>query len=848
MLIGWAFPHLFGIEKAALYFVMKIQSDINYLLHEFLERSGSSIRSVNAARASGMSLGDYFNDVQGFERRLLRLPNIGRKSFDEIIYAIENGIASGLIQSISSMESPITSSLEANKILSNQGRLATEINPRIEKLCNMSLHHFLASSAASVRALNATISSGFRISDYLDNREAFRKNLLLTPNLGKGTAKEIIDLIELAIEDASSGCGGASTAAIANEEVKIPGPVKPKNLEERIFSIYNKKLSERTRAIISMRGAIENSDPKTLEEIASLQKVTRERIRQIEKKGRHVISVLLEPYRQEVIEAWLEYFPAERFGSAVTESEIKLLWGETPIHLRLAIFCLDINPTEILDNKFDSYGAGWLLDEKLKLGIKYIENFLSARSPDAPPMPIDYVAQQADVTIETLSPILRLIQNAQEYLGYLINKPSYRRKKRTVILHKLLSRLRENGPCPLELLLSEYQTEQTGIPCSSRDALVVMAEQGKALFLNCYEYGWYPLPPYPKCKSQEYICELQGINTVEELDSADVENSTDTGNEVRTIEEQLEVILANGPMTFDELREAFLEKDHSKAKGSVGPILIYSDRFVRVAPGIYALAARANDDDSIVRGEELLLSDKHCKLYCQARWAGEPSNLYPYWGKTTMELQWAKLLAGQKNQMLFSSLMAVAHVEEWEIFEDQKVYWRQKQASAAKFLLEEPPGMLDFYAYTARQVVAASVQAVNEGRTSWMACNRAAGKRVDDRHACSLLALLIRLGVTQGARHWQLAHKTSNQANDIVGRMLEIIASQPDITFPHFFSELGALPQPASEGSWLENAKIIQDLRVSGTVPVAPIPELQDEPLPFDISAQILSICRRRQI
>ena len=58
----------------------------------------------------------------------------------------------------------------------------------------------------------------------------------------------------------------------------------------RTFKILN----SRERKILRLRHGIEDGKPKTLEQIAIIEKVTRERIRQIESKALEKINIVLE--------------------------------------------------------------------------------------------------------------------------------------------------------------------------------------------------------------------------------------------------------------------------------------------------------------------------------------------------------------------------------------------------------------------------------------------------------------------------------------------------------------------------------------------------------------------------
>ena len=54
-----------------------------------------------------------------------------------------------------------------------------------------------------------------------------------------------------------------------------------------------KILSDRERKILRLRHGLEDGEPKTLEQLAKIEKVTRERIRQIESKALEKINLVL---------------------------------------------------------------------------------------------------------------------------------------------------------------------------------------------------------------------------------------------------------------------------------------------------------------------------------------------------------------------------------------------------------------------------------------------------------------------------------------------------------------------------------------------------------------------------
>lgn len=727
-------------------------------------------------------------------------------------------------------------------------------NSPFRRPLDLSLHEFLISSGASIRASNATNGSMLRVADYFDTRKRFLYKLSRTKNIGKKTVVEIVNLIETSPMlqcDIESASGPLSSTQTSPDQPKAG--VAP--LQERIACLYLNKLSERSREVLSLRGAM-SDEAMTLEEIGAVYELTRERIRQIEKKAKRTMSALLMPYQAQIIESWIDAFPSNRIGRTVSKDKLTSLMGQTPIYIRLALFCLDITPMKILGDRYRVYESGWLVDCEMYAAVERLEQFLRLWSDTATPTPISQIANSLKLPVEDISALLHIHGRFQEYRGYLIKRPAYRRIKRTVDLHYMLSTKRANGPCPLPDLIFEYLASHPETSCSTRDALVVMSDQGKSLFLNCYEYGWYPLPPYPEGEHSAFPYPIS--DQVTATLSSDCNESSELAEnfetlacEIMTIENQLEEILADGPMSFDDLRNAFVKREHPGARNSVGPIIIGSGKFARVAPGVYALTEKLNDPETILLGQEILLSEKHCRLYCQARWAGESSDLYPCWG-ATIELKWAMLFADLEDSTVFSSLMSVASIGNWPIPVERREYWGGLQNRAAKYLLGEPPIEFDPFAYTVRQIVTASVHAVSEGRTSWIACNRAIGKRIDDRHVSSLLAILIKMCIIHGASHWQASHKALPNACSIVEKMLAVLATHPDIGFPEFLRELGIELSDANDGVWLTNTQSNQSVKTFSS-PSRTAMEIREPPfqnlLPLsDLSAQILRMRRRRKI
>ena len=76
--------------------------------------------------------------------------------------------------------------------------------------------------------------------------------------------------------------------------------INNENIQENLSSLGRtfKVLSDRERKILRERFGFEDGEPKTLEHLAKTEKVTRERIRQIEAKAIEKIEIVLKMYEE----------------------------------------------------------------------------------------------------------------------------------------------------------------------------------------------------------------------------------------------------------------------------------------------------------------------------------------------------------------------------------------------------------------------------------------------------------------------------------------------------------------------------------------------------------------------
>ena len=546
------------------------------------------------------------------------------------------------------------------------------------------------------------------------------------------------------------------------ERQKIPCP----SLADMIDS-----LNDRKKIILSLRYGLNNNRSFTLEEIGTKFDLTRERIRQIESQTLKFLRKEFSSSAQKLLDERVE-----KIWHHATEGKMAVQYGvEVEILKRLP-------PEErlLLDIGFDSVfdwltsiakktRLGWVLKsnetDTLESIINYINDLTSKLNI---PCHISEIVTPS-ITQQELAAVIETGGSHTIYCDYLIERPIRKRILRTLRAHALLCTRDWRKPIPLIELRDIYRARFQDDFCSGRDLQIVMVN-APHLFLNSYEDGWAALGVggdignFPSTIPMTY-------------DHADIEPSDAQSSLQDGAADCLrKILIANGPMQFDVLRNHFLKiTQRQYSQSSVGPILLMNDDFMRLAPGVYALRQNLDQQEILSQAQKLLLEKKHCELYCIARWAEEPINLYPLW---TYEMEYAWALWTKKMQLdtLYESLLAIATPDLWPISTEEKRRWNQIKGSRGFYhLKEENPFSLTETEPTIRMLASAALVARANGGISWMSVNRSIGVRVDDRHAHSILALLVAIGIVQPPLNWQERHQFIPEESRTVDLLLEII-------------------------------------------------------------------------
>jgi hypothetical protein len=380
------------------------------------------------------------------------------------------------------------------------------------------------------------------------------------------------------------------------------------------------------------------------------------------------------------------------------------------------------------------------------------------------PCPFSYLLSPGAPPEEAILAALQLSDEIKIIGGYLLPRRSTRRARRAARIHEIMLQRSFAQSISLLELKETYRRTHLDDQCSVRDLLVVLFDNPH-LFLNQYEIGWLPIG----APTGSVFLPDSSLQIAESLASKteDDEQHEDDADTLRGTLAQ--ILLEHGPQSFNDLRRIFVKKVGARySKASVGPILISTDEFVRIGPGVYAHRRQLQDQallDHVSNG--LLLNKAQCETFCRALWAGEDPQTYILW-TPAMQIHWAEwcLLTEQKN--LLSSLLAVCVVEQWPVKAGDRARWARLQDRCSIYLLEEPPICIHDRLPTFREFLSSAACAVDMGKISWIGINRVSGYRVDDRHSVSVLALLIAAGIVEPAIHWQQQHRATELAKDIL--------------------------------------------------------------------------------
>ena len=632
----------------------------------------------------------------------------------------------------------------------------------------------VSNSDASVRLRHCVFAKPevamMTLAELRSNRERAWILLLRVPNLGRKTAEELFKLVDEFVGNRVPPGGGAETVVFHS----APAPQTTTNLFAKqlqtpsaplppggLVSEWLDSMSPREADILRRRYGLAGNAVETLEQIAVRYALTRERIRQIEVKALRSLrrgereTILKHSVDAHAVSVWTALARgADLVSFAEVTASKQTLEPETSLAIELSYGSCE----EWLEANAVRGEAAWFRDRATEAMYAAIVLTLRQRLVgQSLPFPL-HALKLEDVDARSLSSAASAA-GWRVHRGYVCAGRVGARTRRTISLHQLLSR-RWPQSQPLSELLNQYHVQLPTDRCSARDAEIVM-DRSRHLFVHVMEDRWSAVEGVADVSPRQ--AEATPIPDEEAIPDAGV--SPD--DELHSIADVLEQILrSTGPIRFAELRQKALTMIVGDvASSSIGPVLLTSGRFARVAPGMWALPEQVRPISS---GDTLpvgMLSEDQCRWFVYGMRAGCVHGEFAAWN-SRLELVLCRWAEVNVPPALFEGLLAVVRPDQWTASRGDRDYWSKMKTHRAAYRLDQSTPELSPIFVPLERLFAASLKVIAEGAINWITMNRVLSKRVDSLGAASALAILVAADVLRPTTHWQNLHSKGEGAND----------------------------------------------------------------------------------
>ena len=371
------------------------------------------------------------------------------------------------------------------------------------------------------------------------------------------------------------------------------------------------------------------------------------------------------------------------------------------------------------------------------------------------PLPLETLAARFECEARALETAVHLSGRRRLYAGCVASTPLGTRAPRALRLHNILTVKHAGEVVPTRQLVSEYRQTFADDACNLLDGRESMAAYPH-LFLRSFDLGWSSIGTLANQGPALDGSDDVGFHRWSE-DRRSERNAADYSSIRGILEER-------GPLRIHQIES--LVKPHSSAgipDGGIAGYLSNSEDFVRIAPGIYSLAAA-----EVPATSKLLLNVSSCLKFVQALHAGEPADIYPMW-TTAMEAEWCEW-AQVRAKHLLGPLLSVVEPSRWSAPDSYKDIWLWKKDCVSFYGLEEEP------AYPLADVPLLDLLSLVRcarwrGAMNWVLANRATGQGLLNGGSASAMALLIGVGALVPAKHWQRPHSAAPGGGEIDGML-----------------------------------------------------------------------------
>lgn len=636
---------------------------------------------------------------------------------------------------------------------------------------------------ARLRGLVTAKGVGNRgFADALLGRQRFNWDLSRVANVGRKTIAEFWDLLWRRFAVVVANAGIEDLAALAAhlqvepaslvphpEDMAEHGPLIgaadsgsdrvtiPRELDD-LLEFLLRRIRAQDAPIIRRRFGLGGMPGETLEEIGQTMSITRERVRQIEKRGLGDLRVLARrvDLRGAVDAQFTRAWDALADGDdLVTDIEFATFSKTVPAQVQLALEILRIGLSDWLSTVSHRYPHGWLAPHRDREPVEAALEAIGLM-PSELPLPRSLAELGLPGSRLDMEAAILVGRGMRILHGYLVSGRVGTRSRRALVAHSLLARA--GRPMTLGDLQREYHRAASADQCSTRDLAIVMSD-APHLFLEVSEGRWAAVGEGGETPAGGRRAEIDAVE--EGSAEGDLTVAAAIRDELdRTGPQSQSVLLDNAAR--------FLPRGRSR--NSVQPTLITRpDMFARLLPGVYSLWDQVPGRDQILTGAvPYLLDEQQARVFAMARRASEPWGSFPLWVPEA-EYRLCRWAIREASAEVRRSLLATATVDVWPIEPSERAEWRAICARDGRYDLV---GTIRPAVFTTRpeldRILAALIDLETTGRTSWMTLNRVDGRQVSSRFGCGLLAVLVLTGAVltpdqSQESAWQLAHGISRR-------------------------------------------------------------------------------------
>lgn len=572
-------------------------------------------------------------------------------------------------------------------------------------------------------------------------------------------------------------------------------------------------LSNIEREVLELRVGKEGP-PQTLEQIGSQKKVTRERIRQLEKSALKKIRTEsnLEAFNQFLTDREKEiwYLLGGVDGTIKETARFDELAESLPFNFRLCIQVYTGSKVSgerfpnvlraFLKNRYKFAGGCWynVPIDPFEIEI-LIDLILSEFSEDLPFHSHENLTQKlAKFEAEKIEYALSMAKDINRYNGFWTIKSLSPRIRRALNLLSILQDMNAASyPVNLGEVWHRYSTKYENDPCRPRDLSIVLLDY-KRYFLKIGSLGWMLL-------NESNSRNLSSNVIVKERGSNYSYNLTPSGQSIKDCLENW------GVLGVEEICEKTFDSTGVTIPiGSATRYLVDEPIFIRAAPGLWCLSDHGNQLHLMPGVAQRILNESQIKTFVFSRFAGIGREIFPLWHEEMEEkfLSWA--LKNSKD--LYEALLCVIKPNLWNNEPSKEVLCK---LDSAKFPYEmEIPDFKKYGPPSIKEIVGCLVYAKKEQSFSWIASNLVRGDRLFFPPGFYNLLFLALMNVIECPDQWIKPHSIKSDPTDLIFLLKDAYLKNPEIEWDNGLRDiiLPSLKKCIEDGvleqGWLSSIKL----------------------------------------